>query len=163
MVYNEPTYVSDGDVYYDCDWNRDIVDNMIALRLYASSDINNAQQFSTDVVFGSNAHVGFMGETTNAWASDVTINFDKGNNQQLVLEGTTTIEVSASHFGKVGTLRLVQDSDGGHTANFSSNLRWAGSALPTLSTDAWAIDLIAFYHYVADEWLAMATTNFGKV
>ena len=160
MTYNEPTYVSDGDVYYSSDYNNAIVDNIIELRKHASSDISVPQKFSTDVLFGSG--VEFTTDLLNlAWASDMTIDMNAGNNHLLYLQGNTTITITATGVTKA-TIMIQTSSDGDDVITWDSDVYWAGGVAHVQSTDALAWDVVSLVNY--DSLLmGVYTTNFGKV
>jgi len=134
MGYNEPTYVSDGDTYYDSDWNRDVVDNMIAMRPYASSDAKfESAQYSSEIALGDKA-------------TDFSVNFGNGNRQFANLTGIADITLLTSDL-TCGNflLRLT----GGLSWSLDSDaVLYAGGTAPTPSTDG--EDLLAFYFTDAD-------------
>jgi hypothetical protein len=78
-----------------------------------------------------------------------TVNWDAKNGQaaQLTLAGNRTIAnptnlQDASYL----TLKLIQDGTGNRTVTWGSMFKWAGGAVPVLSTSAGAVDILSFYY-----------------
>jgi hypothetical protein len=46
-------------------------------------------------------------------------------------------------------------------ATFTSNVKWAGSTPPTLSTGANAVDILTFYYDGTTNYYGVASLNFG--
>jgi len=140
MAYVQPTYVSDEDNYYGSDFNQDVVDNIIALRVFASSDgtmenlsISKSAQYSSEIALGDKA-------------TDFSVNFGNGNRQFANLTGIADITLLTSDL-TCGNflLRLT----GGLSWSLDSDaVLYAGGTSPTPSTDG--EDLLAFYFTDAD-------------
>jgi hypothetical protein len=75
-----------------------------------------------------------------------TIDWGAGNKQKIVL--TDNCVMSFAHpFGVCTvTLKIIQDGTGSRLITWPPTVKWPGGTAPTLTTDAWAEDLICFYH-----------------
>jgi hypothetical protein len=84
--------------------------------------------------------------TTLNDGTTITPDFDDNNNFKVTLGGNRTLanpdNITA---GQSGVIVVTQDSTGSRTLSFGSNFKFAGGSAPTLTTDANAIDVIAYY------------------
>ncbi len=80
---------------------------------------------------------------TNSSSSNVTINWNNGNKQQITLGHNVTFSFTAPSYG-IGSfsLILIQDGTGGRTVTWPSSVKWPAGVAPTLSTSSGNIDMI---------------------
>lgn len=120
---------------------------------------NNANQ----VIFQSGSKVGF-GTTTPQHklsvvgsiysvqynhgnsGSSFTIDWNNGNTQHVILTANATITFSNGQPGGRYTLILKQDSVGGRTVTWPTNVRWADNTAPILTTTANKTDYVGFIY-----------------
>ena len=104
-------------------------------------------------------YTGVVGTTTIDWTKGHKAYFTFGaGNETLAFTAPTTTA------GYQESLQLVmkQDSTGGRTATWPSNVKWAGGTAPTLSTGANAIDIVSFlYDSDDDVYYGEASLNFS--
>jgi hypothetical protein len=89
----------------------------------------------------------FVSEIDNGESGSAkTIDWTQGNKQKLIL--TDNCVMSMAHpFGVAHlTLKLIQDGTGSRTVTWPATVKWPSGTAPTLTTTAWGIDLIVFYH-----------------
>lgn len=79
--------------------------------------------------------------------SSVAVDASLSNNFRLVL-GTAATLANPTNLtnGEILNFVVVQDATGGRTLAYGSMFKWAGGAVPTLSTAANAIDVITAYY-----------------
>ncbi len=79
-------------------------------------------------------------------ATTATFNLALNDWHTLTLDhtATTTLAVSNATVGQMFVLRLIQDGTGSCLVNWFSTINWRGGGMPVLSTDAGAVDVIAF-------------------
>ncbi|MGB4759251.1 MAG: hypothetical protein WBP26_04270 [Candidatus Saccharimonadales bacterium] len=98
--------------------------------------------------------------TTNS-TTTTTLNLANGNVFNVTLVGNTTIAFSGATNGTACAISLYlrQDATGNRTVTWpsSSTLKWAGGAIPSLTTTANAVDILVF------ETLNGGTTWFGSL
>ena len=75
-----------------------------------------------------------------------TIDWAEGNKQKLRLDDDCVISFSHPFGVTTVTLKLIQNGTGSWTVTWPPSVKWPGGTAPTLTTDAWAEDLIVFYH-----------------
>ncbi|MCL4405314.1 MAG: prepilin-type N-terminal cleavage/methylation domain-containing protein [Patescibacteria group bacterium] len=78
------------------------------------------------------------------YSSSMTIDWSKGNTQKIVLTGNATLTFTNGQPGGKYSLMLVQDSTGGRTITWPSNVKWSGGTAPTLTTTANKTDFVGF-------------------
>lgn len=93
--------------------------------------------------------------------TSITIDWNNGNFQHVTLTDNATITFTAPATGGVCRLqlRIVQDSTGGRAVSLPS-MRWAGGALPTLSSTANSEDIITIM-YNGSSYYAVASVGFA--
>jgi hypothetical protein len=77
-----------------------------------------------------------------------TINWNAGQKQAITLTGNATFTFTAPNGVGNFIIRLVQDATGSRTVTWptgTNGVKWVGSAAPTLTTAANAIDIVTFY------------------
>ena len=131
---------------YDTD-NDGIVDS--AENLQPSGEVNLGEHT-----------IGFTEQAIILSSGAANIDWTKGNKASITLTEDVTFTFTNPNEACNLTLRLVQDSTGGRNVTFPSGIVWAGKVVPTLTTDANAIDIISFY-FANDTYYGMAGLNFG--
>lgn len=105
--------------------------------------------------------VSFFTEVDNGTSLAATsIDWTVGQKQKVMLGVNTTFTFAAPLGPCNVLLKVVQDSTGGRTATWPTNVKWIGGAAPTLSTGAGAIDIVSFY-FDGVNYLAQAGLNFS--
>jgi hypothetical protein len=84
------------------------------------------------------------------YSSSITINWNNGNVQSVVLTGNTTFNFTNGQDGGKYILIIKQDSTGGRTVTWPSSVRFPGGVTPTLSTGANKSDYIGFIYNGVD-------------
>src|ERR1700690_4611835 len=80
-----------------------------------------------------------------------------------VHSGTLNVNATFTFTAPIGVARLalkLTQGTGGQTATWPAAVKWAGSAAPTLSTGAGAIDWVTFIYDGTNYW-GVASLNFG--
>ncbi len=89
-----------------------------------------------------------FGAIATASIVSTTATFDLSTNDWYTLTldhtATTTLAVSNATVGQMFVLRLIQDGTGSCLVNWFTTINWRGGGMPVLSTDAGAVDVIAF-------------------
>jgi hypothetical protein len=98
----------------------------------ASGTISIANQYYS--VFASST------ASTNA----VTINWNNGNTQSLLLNTTTVVSFSNVNAGARYLLAVQQDGTGSRTVTWPSTVLWASGNPPTLTTTTNKLDIMSF-------------------
>tara|TARA_Y100000034_G_scaffold135135_1_gene205835 strand:+ start:837 stop:1370 length:534 start_codon:yes stop_codon:yes gene_type:complete len=90
--------------------------------------------------------------TSNSNASvsaDLTLDFDRANNFDLIMTGNITLEnPTGATEGQSGHIIVKQDSTGGRTMAYGNAWIFTGGTAPTLTTTLDAVDRLSYY--VAD-------------
>ena len=82
---------------------------------------------------------------TLADAASVTSDFDTAQNFALTLAGNRTLSAPSNvDPGQVGSIFIIQDGTGSRTLAYNTIWKFAGGTVPTLSTDAAAIDRLDY-------------------
>lgn len=138
--YTAPAYVSDGDTYYDSDWNQFQIVNAANPRL-------ESVQYSSEIALGSHA-------------TDFSVNFGNGNRQAATLTGHADITLLTSDLtcGNY-TLRLTLDTDSLTYAFDTDAVKLVGGTAPSASSDGGAEDICGFY-YSGVKFYLVKTGNF---
>jgi hypothetical protein len=84
------------------------------------------------------------------YSSSITIDWNNGNVQSVVLTGNTTFTFTNGQDGGKYILIIRQDSTGGRTVTWPSSVRFPGGVTPTLSTGANKSDYIGFIYNGVD-------------
>lgn len=93
-------------------------------------------------------------EVTLTDAATITVNFDNFINGKVTLGGNRTLgDPSNIKPGQSGIIRVIQDGTGSRTLSFHADYEFASGEAPTLSTDANAEDLLAYYCIAANRVL----------
>jgi hypothetical protein len=82
--------------------------------------------------------------------STIDIDWDAGNTQTVTLGGNRTLALSDGRAGGEYSLILKQDSTGGRTVVWPSDIKWPSGVAPTLSSDPSAIDIVRFLYDGSD-------------
>jgi hypothetical protein len=109
--------------------------------------------FTKSSTFDTEVSLGSSGSTP-------TVNWNSGTNQTITLNANATFAFTAPVGGCKLLLRVVQDSTGKRTASWPGTVKWIGSAAPTLSTAAGAIDIVTFY-WNGTNYYGVLSGNFG--
>jgi len=111
--------------------------------------------------FNFAAHsAGFIEQSITSSSGSATIDWTKGNKAAITLTENVTFTFTNPNEACNLVLRLVQDSTGGRTVTWPSGIKWAGGVIPTLTTDANAIDIVSFYYDGKGTYYGMAGLNF---
>jgi hypothetical protein len=79
-------------------------------------------------------------------AATVTVDLSLSNNFQVTLGGNQVLGAPTNvTAGQSGVIRVVQDATGGRTLSYNTTWKFAGGTIPTLTTTANAIDLLAYH------------------
>jgi len=104
--------------------------------------------------------IGFTQQAITSSSGAATIDWKLGNKASITLTENVTFTFNApSNPGNL-ILVMIQDSTGGRTATWPSNVKWVGGTAPTLSTAANAVDIIAFY-FDGTNYYGQASLNFS--
>ncbi len=81
---------------------------------------------------------------SNSSGANVTIDWNNGNEQKIILGHNVTFTFTAPSNG-VGTLSLIlqQDGTGSRTVTWPVSVKWPGGTAPTLSTSAGYMDVVS--------------------
>ncbi len=98
---------------------------------------------------------------TNSSGTNVTIDWNNGNKQQITLGHNVTFSFTAPSFG-VGsfTLMLIQDGTGSRTVTWPASVKWPGGSAPTLSSSGGSIDMVTCL-YTGSNYLCQIGLSFG--
>jgi len=100
--------------------------------------------------------------TTLTSGATVTPDFADSNNYTLTLDQSLTIANPTNlTAGQSGSIFLVQDGTGNHTAAWGSYWDFAGGTVPTLTTTAAAVDRIDYVVRSSTSIHAVATLNYS--
>jgi hypothetical protein len=89
-----------------------------------------------------------------------TISFLVAQKQKITLTANCTFTFTAPNGPGNFVLRLIQDGTGGRTVTWPAAVKWVGSAAPTLTTTAAAVDIVTIY-YDGTNFNASYGLNFG--
>lgn len=89
-----------------------------------------------------------------------TISFLVAQKQKITLTANCTFTFTAPNGPGNFVLRLIQDATGGRTVTWPGTVKWVGSAAPTLTTAANAVDIVSIY-YNGTNYYASYGLNFG--
>jgi len=103
---------------------------------------------------------GFVLNDLGTVTADTTIDWRDGNKAKITLGANITLSFTNPGAPCNLVLEVVQDGTGGRTITWPSNVKWAGGNAPTLSTDANAVDIIAFY-FDGTNYYGQASLNFS--
>jgi len=94
------------------------------------------------------------------YSSSITIDWNNGNVQSVVLTGNTTLTFTNGQDGGKYTLIIKQDATGGRTVTWPTDVRFPQGVAPTLSTTANTTDYIGFiYNGIDQKYDAVAFTG----
>jgi len=74
-----------------------------------------------------------------------TFDWRAGNKQTVTMTDDCEFTFTAPAGPCNLVLRIVQDGTGSRTVTWPGTCKWAGGTAPTLTTTAWAIDVVCFY------------------
>ena len=111
----------------------------------------DAQKHSID--FTLQTGTGVVGTTTIDWKLGNYYEFTFG-------AGNETLAFTAPSGSGKFTLIIIQDSTGGRTITWPSNVKWEGGSAPTLSTAANAVDMVKLV-YDGANYYGFAHLNFS--
>jgi hypothetical protein len=99
--------------------------------------------------------------TTDA---STTLDFSTGNNFSLTLTGSITLaNPTGVTTGQSGVIHIQQDSGGNRTVGFGSHWDFVGSAAPTLSVTANALDTLTYTVRTSTSIVAAALIGIGTL
>ena len=79
-------------------------------------------------------------------AATITPDFAAGNNFSVTLGGNRTLANPTNLVvGQSGVIKITQDATGSRTLAFGNAWDWAGGSVPSLTTTANAVDILAYY------------------
>jgi len=128
----------------------DGVTGTVILSSLAFTDLSNLNcaAFKIDITNTEVSFSGFAGfiETDNGDSGGAdTINWGLSNKQKSTLTDDCTFTFTNPASKGNLLLKLVQDSSGSRLVTWPGNVKWPSGTAPTLSTGAYAIDIITFY------------------
>ena len=91
------------------------------------------------------------GNTTSPYATltdaaTIAVDLSLSNNFQVTLGGDRVLGAPTNvTAGQSGVIRVVQDATGGRKLSYNTTWKFAGGTIPTLTTTANAIDLLAYH------------------
>jgi len=78
--------------------------------------------------------------------ANIAIDLALGNNFSVTLAGNRTLDNPTNVVvGQSGVIKITQDATGSRTLAYGSNWDFAGGTVPTLTTTANAVDILAYY------------------
>lgn len=94
-------------------------------------------------------------------ADSVTIDWSAGGTAYMTFDrNTVAMTFSNPSPGKVYRLLLTQSAGGSDVITWSTSIKWRGGAVPTLSTDAGASDILTFV-YINGSWYGDCSKAFS--
>ncbi len=110
--------------------------DVIDQELSTTSDVS-----FNSIVVSSNAEFSDLKINQSAYfdeevSASSTIDWTQGNKQSITLTGDVTLTFTDPNGPCNLILKIVQDSTGGHSVTFPSNVKWEGGNVPDLSTDS---------------------------
>jgi hypothetical protein len=129
--------------------------------LVSSAGINTTSA-PTKLYVSGNAAGNVVGlGTTNA---NTTLDFATGNNFSLTLTGSIVLaNPTGVTTGQSGVIHIQQDGTGNHTVGFGSHWDFVGSAVPTLSVTANALDTLTYTVRTSTSIVAAALIGIGTL
>jgi hypothetical protein len=130
--------------------------------LVSSAGINTTSVNGTKLYVSGNAAGNVVGlGTTNA---NTTLDFATGNNFSLTLTGSIVLaNPTGVTTGQSGVIHIQQDGTGNHTVGFGSHWDFVGSAVPTLSVTANALDTLTYTVRTSTSIVAAALIGIGTL
>ena len=105
--------------------------------------------------------IGFTLQEYTGVVGTTTIDWTKGNKVKFTFgAGDETLAFTDPSKPCNLVLMVIQDSTGGRTITWPSNVKWPGGTAPTLSTAANAIDIITFF-FDGTDYYGQASLNFS--
>jgi hypothetical protein len=96
------------------------------------------------VSINNEAHFGVEDDNGNSGAAK-TIDWGNGNKQKITLTDNCDLTFTNPSGSSNLILKVIQDGTGSRTVTWDADVLWPSGTAPTLTTDADAIDIIAFY------------------
>ena len=78
-------------------------------------------------------------------ASNILWNLNNGSIALLSIAGDRVISNPINKKAGTYILKVMQGAGGSHVLTFDSNYKWSGGAVPSLSTEVGAVDIITFF------------------
>ena len=75
-----------------------------------------------------------------------TVNWTSGNKQKITLSGNCVFTFTPPSSPTNLVFMLVQDATGSRTVAWPSGVKWMGGEVPTLTTAAASVDIVAFFY-----------------
>ena len=89
----------------------------------------------------------FVSEVDNGESgAAATVDWSQGNKQKIVLTDNCVMSFGKPFGACSMTLKVEQDNTGSRLVTWPPSVKWAGGTAPTLTTDAYAVDVFEFYH-----------------
>jgi hypothetical protein len=96
--------------------------------------------------------------------TNTTLDFNTGNDFSMTLTGSIVLSnPTGVTTGQSGVIHIQQDEAGNRTVGFGSHWDFAGSAVPTLSVTANALDTIAYTVRTSTSIVASALIGIGTL
>jgi hypothetical protein len=106
--------------------------------------ISGSGPFSGSRLTVANGVVGNV--TTLTYSSTITPDFSLGNNFAVTLTGNATLANPSNLLaGQSGVITITQDATGSRTLAYGSAWDFSNGTVPTLTTTANAVDVLAYY------------------
>jgi hypothetical protein len=84
--------------------------------------------------------------TTLSYSSTLTIDLSTGNNYAVTLTGNATLANPSNPVaGQSGIITITQDGTGSRTLAYGTSWDFSNGTVPTLTTTANAVDVLAYY------------------
>lgn len=133
-------------------------DNIKMDRLSTSGNFASGERAGTILfTIDANGDATFEGLTLNKTAifdeeydngdsgASATIDWTVGNKQKITLTAGCTLTFTAPGGACHLMLKLIQDATGGRSVTWPASVKWIAGSAPTITPDASAVDLVAFY------------------
>ncbi len=84
--------------------------------------------------------------TTLSYSSTLTLDLSTGNNYAVTLTGNATLANPSNPVaGQGGIITITQDGTGSRTLAYGTSWDFSNGTVPTLTTTAGAVDVLAYY------------------
>jgi hypothetical protein len=130
--------------------------------LVSSAGVNTTSLNGTKLYVSGNAAGNVVG--LGSTSGTVTLDFTQGNNFSLTLTGSIVLaNPTGVTTGQSGVIHIQQDGTGNHTVGFGSHWDFVGSAVPTLSVTANALDTLTYTVRTSTSIVAAALIGIGTL
>ncbi|NTW31035.1 MAG: hypothetical protein HGB12_00095 [Bacteroidetes bacterium] len=88
--------------------------------------------------------ISYGNQVTFSTPATATVNWNNSNVQEITLAANRSLSFINGKSGGLYTLIIKQNSTGGWTVSWPSNVKWPGGIMPIFTTTANAVDLVKF-------------------